>query len=72
MQPALHQSLARPFTLSCLLIHPVTGGRQTSIADIKAAEEAVGLIKALDYSCVSLLDGKPVVYDSRLRSKSLP
>ena len=71
LQPCLHPSLFRSFTLNCLLIHPVVGGRKATLADIKAAEEAVGLVKALDYSCISLLDSKPLMYDSRTRSKLL-
>lgn len=44
--------LRRWFSLKCLMIHPVIGTKKTSLIDIKAAEEAVGLVNALDYMVI--------------------
>lgn len=64
MQTKLHKyrSLLRCFSLRCLLIHPLIGKRNASLLDIKSAEEAVGLVNALDYAVATPLQ-KAEVYD---------
>lgn len=71
MQIALHKysRLARRFSLQCMLIHPVVGTGAVSLFELKAAEEAVGLVKALDYGVVPV-HGSSEVYNSDRSSTS--
>jgi hypothetical protein len=51
------------------MIHPVIGTHKTSLLDIKAAEEGVGLVNALDYMVIPLkMEGE--LYDSDKPSSS--
>ena len=61
---ALHKysRVARRFSLQCMLIHPVIGAGAISLSELKAAEEAVGLVKALDYAVIPV-HGSSSIYN---------
>lgn len=61
---ALHKysRVVRRFSLQCMLIHPVVGTGAISLFELKAAEEAVGLVNALDYAVVPV-NGSSGIYN---------
>ena len=67
---ALHKysRVVRRFSLQCLLIHPVVGAGAISLLELKAAEEAVGLVKALDYAVIPVNGTNHIYNPSKSRS----
>jgi hypothetical protein len=58
-----YSRLARWFSMRCMLIHPVVTTKKPTLTDLKAAEEAVGLINALDYMVIPVF-GETKIYDN--------
>jgi hypothetical protein len=49
------------FSSECLLVHPVIGRAVISQTDIKEAEEAIGLVKAIDYTIIPIQDDLNII-----------